>query len=199
MEYEQPEYEPQEHDELAVKVLELIKGEVSAKIGETVNSLEHYKKNEKRLYQQISELNSKIRNNEAELKKSLLAKEKDVIRELFGGLARGDKAFYVDYKYESTVCIKCNGSGKVVALIDGEELKVKCPVCEGQGSKGSSHFIVKEGKVETVSLEINEYAKHLNFYFVNRDSKASGDSVFKTIEECQVCCDEKNKPKEVKK
>lgn len=198
MEYIPEEYEPQEHDELAAKVFVMIKEEVVSKIKGTVEGLEYSRKRNCELQGEIYKLRQEIKNFESEKQKALKSKEKEVIRSLFGGFERGDKIFFTDHKWESKLCAKCNGEKKLTAILNGLEEKVRCPNCDGSGSIHGGYYIPKEDTIRTISLEINEHAKHYNFWLQRQDSKVGIESVFKTIEECQISCEEKNKPKVVK-
>lgn len=195
---EEYEYEPQ--DEFAVKVMELVKSEVQAKITETVDNLEIFRKANASLGEKIRRLESQIRTQDQEMKKVLVEKEKEVKRELLGGFTIGDTVYYPDAKGTSEKCEKCNGTHKLLVTVNGtdEERNIDCNKCDYGGKILTYTYYPRKDVISSAHLEMNSTNKWLKFYLNREDRERKVELLFKTEEECQIHCDEKNAPKILK-
>jgi regulator of replication initiation timing len=119
-------------DEFSHAINELIKNEVIGRMQETVEELESQTQENNSLRIKVNELQRQIRNFDSELKKALKEKELEVKREFFGGFFIGDEVYVRATKGENVDCVKCNAKGTLNVLLEGEEITVKCPKCEGR-------------------------------------------------------------------
>jgi hypothetical protein len=199
--YDNEDYEPQEHDELAVKVHELIKAEVDAKIIETVDSLAYQIKLNTEYRKTINELQAKIRNFEPDIKKALLEKEKEVKRTIFDGFVIGDKVYYAEgKKTKDIICKVCEGKRKVAAQFNGENIEIGCPsCCNGRPwDRMIYNYEPKSDVIEWLNIEMNSSNKWIKFRLSRDVDKKEPKEVFRTLEECQAYCDEMNKKEQDK-
>lgn len=58
-----------------------------------------------------------------------------IVRNMTGNLAPGDKVYVIKRDGSYKKCPKCKGNKRIDAVIEGETVSVKCPECDGSGSK----------------------------------------------------------------
>lgn len=201
MGYHEPDYEDYgPSDELSEKIHQLIEEEARAKITGTFEALEQERKNNERIRKEMSELRAKVRGFDAELNQKLREREIEVKREIFNGFHVGDKVFYPRIERHKETCTTCGGKHKVDASLgDGRLKTIDCPDCDYSGKRTirTQHLPV-EDKLRTIIVEINDRGgKFFKMYLHKEDRERRHDEViFRTSEECQAYCDQKNLPEE---
>lgn len=196
--YEYDDYEDYgPSDELSQQIHQMIENEARAKIASTFTELEQARKTNEELRKQMHEMRNQIRTFDDRVKKERKQAEEAIKRGFFDGYICGDKVFVADMKYYAEKCDMCSGAAKVTALVDGSELQVRCPKCEGMGSKHKYNYQTVEDHIGTVIVEMNSGGKkYVTAYLKKKDSKVGHERIFQTLEECQAYCDEKNSESE---
>lgn len=198
MSYFEPDYEDYSpSDELSQQIHQLIETEARSKIAETFKELEAAKKVNEDLRKQMWEMRNQIRTFDDIVKQERKQAEEEVKRGFFDGYTCGDKVFVADRMYYREKCTLCSGAAKVKALIDGAEMQVKCPECDGMGGKHKYNFQPLEDSIGTIIVELNDRGgKFVTAYLKKKESKVEYERIFTIMEECRAYCDEKNADKE---
>ncbi|MGD0154025.1 MAG: hypothetical protein ABSC17_09785 [Thermacetogeniaceae bacterium] len=193
---DEPRYELSEFE---IKINELIQGEVKERLGQAAIDLENYKTDNAQLQKRNHELSSNLRkietDHKAALTKALRDKEIEVKREIFGGFVIGDTGYFAESEIILHTCEKCKGKGKINVQIAEEEKIVRCPYCDGNKSTHTYHFTPKQSKIYFIKVELQENKKWLKFALKGSNDchEYTSNDIYKTLEECQAVCDEKNK------
>ena len=117
---------------------------------------------------------------------------KAIVSHLTKDFRPGDECWVIDTKYERHTCEKCGGKKGVQAVIGGETMEIKCPVCEGYGTVSKKSIFPKKTKISNVrmllyfdgSSRMNAWSSDtLEIYGGNHYYTAN--SVFKTEEEAK--------------
>lgn len=118
--------------------------------------------------------------------------------EMFNGWKLNDQVWFLKNEHEWKECPTCKGKKKVIAKVNEEEIKIKCPTCRGIGNESTYKISVHSGKVgqldatkwtgnTTGTTEL--YIKPDNRKYDSFSSKHR--EVFKTKEEAEKCLKEK--------
>jgi len=210
---DEPYYNPEDFmEEYEQGIRDILTEAVNKKIKDTVDNLILEKSRNEVSTKEISELRSKLRNAERlhkeELEKALKDKEKEVTRKLTFGFAPHDIVYYIKSNSTNHKCEKCNGKGEVKVEVLGKETKVKCPHCS-YGSNTTYFYYPEKDTITTVAFNI--YRKDKNnknsgvemsegkIWLESYDHEKTVSDLYKTLEECQIECDEKNNSKRVNK
>jgi len=203
--YPDEEYYEYVPDEVSLKIHEIIKEEVNASLKSNLSELSRLRKSDKEQRDKIYELQREVKNTKEEydqkLKTALLEKEREVKRKIFQGFTMRDKVFFIDSRYINEPCPTCE-KGKIKVTINGEEEKVQCPHCNGQGEKHIWTAYVRQGEISQVDFKTwyDESEKCTESYFyINTDKTDKKDSskqniknIFKTEEEAIKECELRN-------
>ena len=121
-----------------------------------------------------------------------------IVNHLTKDFRPGDECWVIDAKYEHHTCEKCGGKKMVQAVIGGETMGIKCPVCEGYGTVSKKSIFPKKAKISNVrmllyfdgSSRMNAWGSDtLEIY--GEDHFYQADSVFKTEEEAKAAIAER--------
>lgn len=196
------EYEPQERDELAEKLRELIDVEVKKELGNRHSDLEWLRKEKASAYAELSAARLKIRTLENEKSKFLKEHTKTVQRELFGRFTVGDVVYYAKHhKVGQVHCGTCNNTNKVETKLGERTISIKCPDCPNHWDSIIYEYRPEKDEVRQINAKLwaRGESSELKVYLHRYDGEKSDKELFLTIEECQAYCDEKNKIEQEKK
>ena len=86
------------------------------------------------------------------------------VRNATGDLAPGDEVWVIvgDGKWEN--CPTCNGRIKITAQYGGKDVEVKCPECDGSGTKYKKRSKVEKRMVESVHLKLCFHSNRVSFW-----------------------------------
>lgn len=203
---DEPYYNPEDFlEEYETEIREVILNAVNKKIKDTIEGLTLEKSKNEILTKEVGELKSTLRNIERlhkeELDKALKENTKEVERKLSCGFAPYDVVYYVESESKTTKCEKCGGGGKVAVEVLGKNTKVDCPHCSYGRVYHYTYYPVQD-VVSSVYFNYHRADRDkrngevvLNveeIYLDKNDSSMSQGNLYKTLEECQLKCDELN-------
>lgn len=203
---DEPYYNPEDFlEEYETEIREVILNAVNKKIKDTIEGLTLEKSKNEILTKEVGELKSTLRNIERlhkeELDKALKENTKEVERKLSCGFAPYDVVYYVERESKTTKCEKCGGGGKVAVEVLGKNTKVDCPHCSYGRVYHYTYYPVQD-VVSSVYFNYHRADRDkrngevvLNvekIYLDKNDSSMSQGNLYKTLEECQLKCDELN-------
>lgn len=217
MYYDEEEYyvNPEDYlEQYEVEVREIILKAMNDKIKKTIEELKTERENNKKLEERNQELRTKLYNIEKQSKQqlevALKEKELETHRKLSTGFAVNDIVYYIKSKSTSTKCEKCNGKGKVEIEVLDKKTEVKCPHC----SYGTIYHYTYYPEKDTISSikfwvrRKDNYDKRspgilhekwdIDMWLDRYDNSIRRDNLYKSLEECQKACDEKNKKEDSK-
>lgn len=203
---DEPYYNPEDFlEEYETEIREVILNAVNKKIKDTIEGLTLEKSKNEILTKEVGELKSTLRNIERlhkeELDKALKENTKEVERKLSCGFAPYDVVYYVESESKTTKCEKCGGGGKVAVEVLGKNTKVDCPHCSYgrvyhytyypvQDVVSSVYFNYHRADRDKRNGEVVLNVKEI--YLDKNGSSMSQGNLYKTLEECQLKCDELN-------
>lgn len=206
-EYLDDDYCGCEPNEFQVQIDELVHGEVSRRIEQTVKDIEEYREKytqlQKKLYATEKELRKQKNDADNNLKQAVKEKELETQRALGFGFAVNDTVFYVGSDCKTEKCKQCVGKGTVVANVLGKDAKVSCPHCS-YGTIRHYTYYPKKSTAESMNFwvtKVDSWSKavpgvvkenNVKIYIDGREGEMRPSSLYKTLEECQAVCDEKN-------
>lgn len=191
--------EPSEADAVIDEAVEKIKGLViaaakstlaeAAEAQEKLDGLNH------EIYSKGVELNQlegeleKIKADTEQVTRDMPKKYiKAFVREATGFLAPGDTVWTL--RGENKPCERCHGEKKIpVRDLEGNELRVSCPVCNGYGTKYHSKSKVEKKQVREVHLRLSFGENRVNYWntdciYLDKDDGATPvKNIFLTEEE----------------
>jgi hypothetical protein len=194
--HEEDYFEVDENFDFNTGINKLLDQEVEKRLAVKVKDYETAIERHEKSQQTISQL----RNELHELKLNLSGAEKtfkkvgydDALRDVLGGFKLGDEVWFIRNTYVREDCPCCFGDREVIAEIKGEEVKVKCPKCNGYGNKSKTKKSVEKGIVKEIHTKT--WAEGRQFegkMYIQPNSYRTHDSVeqrigdvFKTEEEC---------------
>lgn len=201
--YEDYFYEPSAVDliieEAKKKIHELIKENIA-------NTIEEYKYAKDKLDSLDSDVKmkkyeiEKLKQRIDELEKEHEKKDRydmprkyidKFVRDITGYFAPGDKVFIIESSNNWNKCDKCNGTNKVKALIDGEEIMVKCPKCDSFGKVANTIKKIEERVIDDVHLKLVFRKDRVgvwtsdSVYVKGREYALSPKKIYKTYEEAE--------------
>jgi len=197
--------EPSEFD---LKINEIINAEVTTRIEQTVKDLEIYKEENDKLGKKLLDAKCKLAKVENDYKKqleqALIEKELEVHRQLGLGFAVNDIVYYIDNTTTSTKCEKCGGKGNVKVDVLGREAEVRCPHCS-YGKILHYNYFPKKDIVRSIKFWMSRKDKYnynvpgelkedwdIEIWLDDKDDDIKRKNLYKTLEDCQVACNEKN-------
>ena len=199
-------YEPTIADEIFIEYQQKLKDALKNSVKSNIENIEsenaRLKEENKKLRTETYELKGQINNNIKETEKLLKEKEREVFVGFTSGFAPHDTIWYIESKRTETTCKYCNGKYKIKVDVLGKTKEVDCPHC----SYGKiSHYTYYPVKDIISSFYFNYHRADRNLknsgvvlniekiYLDKYDSYKSVDNLYKTLEECQNVCDERNK------
>lgn len=204
--YNEPYFNPEDFlEEYEVSLRDIITKAVNDKIKKTIDELVLVKSQNEILTKEINELRTQNRNIERlhkeELDKALKENTKEIERKLSCGFAPYDVVYYVESESKTTKCEKCGGGGKVAVEVLGKNTKVDCPHCSYGRVYHYTYYPVQD-VVSSVYFNYHRADRDkrngevvLNvekIYLDKNNSSMSQGDLYKTLEECQLKCDELN-------
>ena len=141
-----------------------------------------------------SEVLKRLSEREIDYKKAI---EKEIVdetlRSLLGGFKLGDEVWFIKTDYTKEKCQMCIEKGELIVDLNGEEIKVECPKCDGLGFINKKNRTVEKGEVNEIRthtwangehFKAEMYIKPTSYNSLNSIHK-SFDRLFKTKEECE--------------
>lgn len=197
------EYQPQERDELTLKLRDLVDGEVKKELSNKHADFKWLQKERERINVELSAVRMKLRGLENERSKFLKEHTKTVQRELFGGFTIGDVVYYAkSHKAGDVHCPTCNNKRKVEMTLGERSFAKECPDCTANYFQRTIYeHKPQRDKVTQINTKLwaGGEGKELEIYLDQRDGSTKGTGIFRTIEECQAYCDELNEKEQAKK
>jgi hypothetical protein len=204
---DEPYYNPEDFlEEYEVNLREIITKAVNDKIRKTIDELTLVKSQNEILTKEKNELKNQNRNIERvhkeELDKALKENTKEVERKLSCGFIPYDVIYYVKSDSKITKCEKCDGKGKVTVEVLGKNTKVDCPHCSYGNIYHYNYYPVQDivssvyfnyHRIDRNKRDGELVLKVEKIYLDKYDSSMSQESIYRTLEECQLRCDELNK------
>jgi len=200
---EYPEiYEPTEFE---ITINDLIRAEVNHKKEQLVVDLKYYKEKYEESQNLLRKANSKIwmleNEHEKKIEKALKEKELEVKRGFGFGLTINDVVYYIKENCSKLSCKLCDGKGKVKVNVFNKITNADCPYCH-YGNIWHYTYFPKKDFVKSIKITINNLGLLFNEIYLkdNTDHYFTDlKDLYKTLEECQTICDEKNKIEEEKR
>lgn len=109
--------------------------------------------------------------------------------EMLGEYSIGETVWVPRFCRKKVRCKRCSGTSKVTALLDGEEVQVRCPECESSGYNVKEWYKPEEGTVEEIIIYVEYRESRHQVYIkpVNSNEDAIRRvNIFKTKEECEA-------------
>lgn len=120
------------------------------------------------------------------------------VRNATGDLAPGDVVWVVKDDGMWETCPTCNGRKKVTAQLGGKDIEVKCPECDGSGTKYKKRSKVVKQTVESIQLKLCfdsnrvQYWNTENIYLFGRDYSIAPKYIYKSEEEALAAAAKEN-------
>lgn len=111
------------------------------------------------------------------------------VRDATKNFAPGDKVWVLMLKNQNKECPDCKGDEIVDAVINGSNVRIKCPTCNGFGRIIESNYVIEEKTVKEVDLTLCFESDRVNYWSTNCitlagcDSKVPVDNIFADREE----------------
>ncbi|MDA1616242.1 hypothetical protein PDK03_06495 [Bacillus cereus group sp. TH204-1LC] len=182
----------------------LLEREVEKRLLNRIDDYENAKERDEKSQKTISDLRNQMYKLQTELKNAEHTFKKEgsdqAKREMLGGFKLGDEVWFVRSQYNPETCSVCSGDRKLVVEIQGKERKVKCPECNGFGSKSKLIKSAEKGLVKEIDIHTWAQGKQLSVkMYIEPTSYRASSSVqahlggfFKTKEECQEKINKEN-------
>lgn len=196
-------------EEYEVEIREILTKAIDNKIKNTIKELESCCKRNAILEKDNDDLRNQVKYIERKtfetIKKALKDKELEVMREFTGGFAPHDVVYFMTSSNNLTKCEKCGGKGETVVEVLGVQSKVKCPHCNYGNINHFNYFPQKDtvdsiyyniSKKDSYNIDMGFEIKIEKIYLDKRNSPIyphDSLTLYKTLEECQIACDKKNK------
>ncbi|WP_257146946.1 hypothetical protein [Bacillus cereus] len=183
---------------------QLLDQEVEKRVSEKVKDYEQAKERDASSQKTISDLRNQMHKLQMELKGAENTFKKEgadqAKREMLGGFKLGDEVWFVRSQYNPEKCSVCSGDRKLVVEIQGKERQVKCPECNGFGSRSKLIKSAEKGLVKEIDIHTWAQGKQLSVkMYIEPTSYRASSSVqahlggfFKTKEECQEKINKEN-------
>lgn len=197
-------------DEFSMQINELIIEEINTRMKQTVEELKVYKSQSEELQKQLWDNQNEFRKfkfeSDEKLKLAIKEKELEVKREFGKGFTVNDTVYYIASNREERKCEKCDGRGEVEIEVLGKRTKVKCPHCT-YGKVITYDYYPKEDKIRSIKFWLTRKDNwdkkssgvfsdtNIEIWLESYDNNKKVENLYKTKEECQVACDEKNNKK----
>ena len=175
----------------------LIESEVLKRLSEREIDYKKAIQKEIELRKKVSDLKSKICKIEKQSKKyeEKFRKEieEETLRSLLGGFKLGDEVWFIKNNYTKEKCKLCIQQGEFIIDLNGEEIKVNCPKCDGLGFISKNIKTIEKGKVKEIKIQTRAEGRQFKAeMYIEPTSYKSSDSIqrsfdrlFKTKEECE--------------
>ncbi|ACT00274.1 hypothetical protein [Paenibacillus sp. JDR-2] len=204
MKFEDESYPP-EQDELAISLRKIVDAEVKKELGAKLADLNWLREDRAKLNRELSQALLKIRYHEIDQAKILKEHTKTVHRELLGGFTIGDTVYYAkSTKIGEVKCGTCENARKVVMTLGDRKFNQDCPDCASNWyARQIYEYKPQQDKITQINVQIwarGECTKY-EIYLDRKDGSVSSSDkagLFKTLEECQLHCDELNKAEQAK-
>lgn len=122
-----------------------------------------------------------------------------IVRNMTGNFAPGDKVYVLERKGAYEKCPKCKGKRRIDAIIDGETVSIKCPECDGSGSKYiKDPAKVQEKTVTGIYLRLCFGKERVNIwntdciFLDNSDWSTAKEKIYRTPEEAEAALEGEN-------
>lgn len=196
MEFGEEYYSPDEFlEKYELKLREIMFEAVNAKIKSSLEEL-------KQLKAECEDLQECKRKHSDDMKSKLKEKEIEVFQQIFGFCVNED-VYIVACDKISVKCEKCSGTGHVETEVLGKIVTIKCPFCD-YGNNNTYFYYPKKAKVKAIRLWATRNdswdkkkpgiikGHNVEIYLDKNDFPTSPDKIFRTEEDCQAVCDQKN-------
>lgn len=179
---------------------------VERKIAETIKENKTIKKQLKKLKEEKDKLSKELyfikKEHEEELKRAIENVAKETERKLSSGFAVGDYVWVVDHKAHRKKCPTCNGEKHSIVKVFDKDKKVDCPTCNGFGFIIKYEYFPKKVRIRSISFDIQSIedrrydkgsvVKYIKIWLEDYYTlEFSPDNLYKTKEECEKVCREK--------
>lgn len=108
-----------------------------------------------------------------------------------GDFIPGDRVFITDSRSSRVECDKCHGKKKIKAIIDGEEIMIKCVKCKGYGAVADTVMVIEEREIDSVYLKLGFHEDRVGLwssdcvYVRGRDYATRPEYIYRSYEEAE--------------
>lgn len=122
------------------------------------------------------------------VKKAKLEGAEQQKTEMLGEYSIGETVWVPRFCRKNVKCKRCSGTDKVIALLDGREVQVRCRECKFSGYDVEEWYEPEEGIVEEIVIYVKHRGSKHQVYVRPANSNEDAirrENIFKTKEECQ--------------